>query len=323
MIMIMIIIKNKVYLCIISKNLRKNMQFNHKINLIKKAYIYFMLFSVTANAISVQDSKGTFTLDYIPKRIIILEYSFADTLALIDVSPVGIADDNQPERLIPEIRKVMGAYTSLGRRAEPSLEVIASLNPDLIIADTNRHKGVYNALSKLAPTILLPSKNSSYKETLEVANKLSIILGKSTEMKKRLKEHKKYLANISKNLPKNLEVIVGIARENKFNISSANSYISELLNTAGFQYKSNKREDNTPIYAGFEQLLALNPMYLILGEHVKPSIIDKWKKEPLWKALKCSQDGHILDLDSNLLARNRGIIGGERIINELVQKLKK
>ena len=56
-----------------------------------------------AFAATVQDEHGTFTLEKTPQRIVVLELSFADALAAVDVSPIGIADDNDAKRILPEV----------------------------------------------------------------------------------------------------------------------------------------------------------------------------------------------------------------------------
>ncbi len=54
-----------------------------------------------AFAVTVEDLQGQFTLDKTPQRIVVLELSFADALAAVDLSPVGIADDNDPRAFCP------------------------------------------------------------------------------------------------------------------------------------------------------------------------------------------------------------------------------
>lgn len=110
-----------------------------------------------AFAAMVQDEHGTFTLEKTPQRIVVLELSFADALAAVDVSPIGIADDNDAKRILPEVRAHLKPWQSVGTRAQPSLEAIAALKPDLIIADSSRHAGVYIALQQIAPVLLQPA----------------------------------------------------------------------------------------------------------------------------------------------------------------------
>ena len=122
-----------------------------------------------AFAAMVQDEHGTFTLEKTPQRIVVLELSFADALAAVDVSPIGIADDNDAKRILPEVRAHLKPWQSVGTRAQPSLEAIAALKPDLIIADSSRHAGVYIALQQIAPVLLLKSRNETYAENLQSA----------------------------------------------------------------------------------------------------------------------------------------------------------
>ncbi len=87
-------------------------------------------------------------------RIVALEFSFVDALANVGVSPVGVADDNQPSRVIQPVRDLIRPWTSVGTRSQPNMESIAALKPDLIIADSSRHRAAYGQLSKIAPVLL-------------------------------------------------------------------------------------------------------------------------------------------------------------------------
>lgn len=66
-----------------------------------------------AFAVTVEDLQGQFTLDKTPQRIVVLELSFADALAAVDLSPVGIADDNDPARILPEVRARLKPWRSV------------------------------------------------------------------------------------------------------------------------------------------------------------------------------------------------------------------
>lgn len=83
----------------------------------------------------VEHEMGEAKISGQPEKVVALEFSFVDNLASLGVSPVGIADDNDEERIIEPIREKIEDYTSVGTRKQPSLEVISSLEPDLIIGD--------------------------------------------------------------------------------------------------------------------------------------------------------------------------------------------
>lgn len=120
-----------------------------------------------AFAATVQDEHGTFTLEKTPQRIVVLELSFADALAAVDVIPIGIADDNDAKRILPEVRAHLKPWQSVGTRAQPSLEAIAALKPDLIIADSSRHAGFTSPCSKSRRYCCL---SPATKPTLKICN---------------------------------------------------------------------------------------------------------------------------------------------------------
>ena len=64
-----------------------------------------LMVSAFASAVTVKDAKGEFTLDKTPSRVVALEYSFVDALAQVGVSPVGVADDNKVDRILPQVRE--------------------------------------------------------------------------------------------------------------------------------------------------------------------------------------------------------------------------
>ncbi|MFC2364324.1 MAG: Fe(3+) dicitrate ABC transporter substrate-binding protein, partial [Haemophilus parainfluenzae] len=156
-----------------------------------------LMVSAFASAVTVKDAKGEFILDKTPSRVVALEYSFVDALAQVGVSPVGVADDNKVDRILPQVREKIAAWQSVGTRSQPSLEVIASLKPDLIIADPSRHTAVFEELKKIAPTVMFDSRHESYQENLETAQKIGDLVGKSSEMKAKINEHNDYIANIA------------------------------------------------------------------------------------------------------------------------------
>lgn len=75
-------------------------------------------------------------------------------------------------------------------RAQPALETIAALKPDLIIADSARHAGIYRQLSSIAPTLMLKSRNETYKQDLQSAAVIRKVLGKNTKMQQRKALHR-------------------------------------------------------------------------------------------------------------------------------------
>jgi len=249
-----------------------------------------LMASTFAGAVTVKDANGEFTLDKTPTRVVALEYSFVDALAQVGVSPVGVADDNKVERILPQVREKIAAWQSVGTRSQPSLEVIASLKPDLIIADPSRHTAVFEELKKIAPTVMFDSRHESYQVNLETAQKIGDLVGKSSEMKAKINEHNDYIANIAKNL----------------GIQNDNGYVGSFLTTLGFA-PTKLNSDQAFVEINLEQLVMEKPEYLFIAHYRDESIARKWEAEPLWKAIPAVKANHVYSVDADMWARGRGL----------------
>lgn len=251
-----------------------------------------------AFAATVQDEHGTFTLDKTPQRIVVLELSFADALAAVDVSPIGIADDNDAKRILPEVRAHLKPWQSVGTRAQPSLEAIAALKPDLIIADSSRHAGIYTALQQIAPVLLLKSRNETYAENLHSAAIIGEVVGKKREMQARLEQHKEKMAQWSSQLPTGTRVAFGTSREQLFNLHTRGDLDRQR---AGFSGAERSRCDGGRVHAvhRLEQLLAVNPAWLLVAHYREESIVKRWQQDPLWQILTAAQKQQVASVDSN------------------------
>lgn len=267
-----------------------------------------------AFAVTIEDLQGQFTLDKTPQRIVVLELSFADALAAVDLSPVGIADDNDPERILPEVRARLKPWRSVGTRAQPSLEAISALRPDLIVADSSRHRGIYVALRQIAPVLLLKSRNETYAENLQSAAIIGKVVGLDPLMQQRLAQHRRRMADFAAQLPAGASVVFGTSREQQFNLHSRDTYTGSVLSALGLSVPA--AIGGAPMATiGLEQLLAINPQWLFVAHYRTESIVRKWQQDPLWQMLQAQQ---VAAVDSNSWARMRGMFAAERIAADAV-----
>ncbi|MCE9899577.1 Fe(3+) dicitrate ABC transporter substrate-binding protein [Raoultella terrigena] len=268
-------------------------------------------------AVTVEDLQGQFTLAKTPQRIVVLELSFADALAAVDLSPVGIADDNDPERILPEVRARLKPWRSVGTRAQPSLEAISALRPDLIVADSSRHSGIYAALRQIAPVLLLKSRNETYAENLQSAAIIGKVVGQDPLMQQRLAQHRRRMADFAAQLPAGASVVFGTSREQQFNLHSRDTYTGSVLSALGLSVPA--AIGGAPMATiGLEQLLAINPQWLFVAHYRTESIVRKWQQDPLWQMLQAQQKQQVAAVDSNSWARMRGMFAAERIAADAV-----
>ncbi|WP_137153007.1 Fe(3+) dicitrate ABC transporter substrate-binding protein [Devosia sp. FKR38] len=288
-----------------------------------------MLVALPAQATEITHDLGVTDVPDHPQRIVVLEYSFVDTLAAVGVAPIGIADDDKRDSVVPAYTKVIGdEWTSVGTRKSPSLEVIASLKPDLIIADTSRHEAIYGALSEIAPTIAFDSLTGTYEVAMEAAKTIAHAVGKDAEMDARMAEHTAkmdaFKAEIGDVSGWSAQFLIDNG-EGIF-LHSPVSYNGSLL--AWFGFKSNMPTPDGHTYeeavvnTSLEQLSEINPQIILRGKYADPGLTDSWVGQPLYDNLDAVKSGNLFDVTAHEWSRLRGVIASEVSAANLVDIVK-
>ncbi|ATF16328.1 ABC transporter substrate-binding protein [Brevibacillus sp. HB1.2] len=254
-----------------------------------------------------------------PKRVVALEYSFVDGLWELGVTPVGIAQekDKDVEGLIG--KKI--EYTPVGTRQQPSLEVISSLQPDLIIGDLNRHKDIYKDLQKIAPTIILKSRNSTYQENLSSFATIGEALNKQKEAEQRLIKHKEIIAEFKKKIPAgdSRNVMLGVFRADSLSAHGSKSFDGELLEMIGIKNAIQDAPEPT-VKISLEQMVQWDPDVIFLAE-ADDALLNEWKQNPLWNNITAVKNQEVHKVNRDLWTRYRGLKSAERIVEEAVNLL--
>jgi iron complex transport system substrate-binding protein len=268
----------------------------------------------------IEHALGKIELDKTPERVIVMEFSYTDALMTLGVQPVGIADDDDPSLFMDTVKAQLGDYTSIGSRYEPNIELISSLKPDLIIADLNHHKTVYEQLNAIAPTLVLDDHQADYDQMLENYKTIAKVLGKEAEGQKRLEEHAAKIADAKAKIKDaSLTVLPAVVNPKGFYAQSDHSYIGSFLTSLGFTDPV-KSEDSYP-QLSLEQLVETNPQAIFLLPATEENIISQWEANPLWKELDAVKSERIFTVERRNWALSRGLLGSERMAEDIVKYL--
>ncbi|WP_420646067.1 iron-siderophore ABC transporter substrate-binding protein [Vibrio parahaemolyticus] len=119
-----------------------------------------------ANAdITVHDAFGAVTFEQVPQRVVVLNWDILEQVLALDIEPIAAPN-------LPGYRQwVVNPYApesieDIGTRAEPNLEKIASLKPDVILA-ASPQQDLIPLLRQIAPVVYLPnfSQNEAAAQT--------------------------------------------------------------------------------------------------------------------------------------------------------------
>ncbi|WP_410503155.1 Fe(3+) dicitrate ABC transporter substrate-binding protein [Exiguobacterium acetylicum] len=254
-----------------------------------------------------------------PKKVVALEFSFVDALDELGITPVGIAQENKTD-----VSGLLGkdiSFTEVGTRQQPNLEVISSLQPDLIIGDFNRHKGIYKQLQEIAPTIILKSRNATYEENIDSFKTIAEALGKTKQMDDRLALHEERLQAAKKKVdPKDdRKVMVGVFRADSLTAHGETSFDGELLEKIGIENAVTKTAEPT-VTITLEQMVKWDPDVIFMAE-ADPKLLKEWKNNPLWNQITAVKNGEVYEVNRDLWTRYRGLDAAEQIIDEAIQLL--
>nr|WP_242486985.1 Fe(3+) dicitrate ABC transporter substrate-binding protein [Peribacillus sp. TH16] len=269
---------------------------------------------------TIKHEMGETEIQNTPTKIVTLELSFVDSLNALGINPIGISDDNKKDMITKLVGKEID-YTSVGTREQPNLEVISSLQPDLIIADAERHKGIYKDLQKIAPTVILKSRESTYQENLDSFKTIATAVNQEEAAEKRLSEHEKTIKELKSklNVNSNMTVLPAVVRDTSFQAHTSSSYDGELLERLGLKNAIQQEQPHAEM--NLEQLVEINPDVLLLANNEGKLLTDEWKDNPLWKDLKAVKNGQVYSVDRDLWTRYRGVVSAEAIAKDTLKML--
>lgn len=140
------------------------------------------------DTLSVTDSRGPITLDGPAKKVVALEWTYAEDLLALGVTPVGVADIKGYHEWVTAGPRLGKGVKELGTRQEPSLESIRALDPDLIITSTHRAEGSIKELERIGTTLMFDpyEGNDQYAEMRSTLQKIGTAVGRADAAKQAL-----------------------------------------------------------------------------------------------------------------------------------------
>jgi ABC-type Fe3+-hydroxamate transport system substrate-binding protein len=144
-------------------------------------------------SITIQGTNGEVILDKPAKKVVVLEWTYAENLLALGIQPTGMADIQgygDYVNIEPQLDKTV---SDVGGRQEPNLEAIAALDPDLIIGVSFRHDAMIDDLEKIAPTVIFnpypeDENINLYQEMETTFNEMAKAVGKEAEAEKVLSD---------------------------------------------------------------------------------------------------------------------------------------
>ncbi|QMV01601.1 ABC transporter substrate-binding protein [Devosia sp. D6-9] len=114
------------------------------------------LFAATGSLVEAREvthAMGVTEVPDAPKRVVILTNEGTEALLHLGVVPVGAAQSWDGNPWYDHLKAQLAETTALGTESAINLELIAALEPDLILGTKVRQEKIYDQLSAIAPTV--------------------------------------------------------------------------------------------------------------------------------------------------------------------------
>lgn len=115
----------------------------------------------SGDTITVTDSRGQeIELNGPATRVVGTEWNVLENLASLGVQPVGAADVEGYATWVTAA-KLDADVTDIGTRGEPSIDAVAALNPDLVVATTDLPETAIAQLEEFVPVLVVKSADGT------------------------------------------------------------------------------------------------------------------------------------------------------------------
>lgn len=257
-----------------------------------------------------------------PQRIVTLAPVTLATVLALGVKPIGTTGADFPSYL-----QQVSDIQLLGEQWQPNFEGILLLKPDLILG-MPYHRGEYNKLSQIAPTVLFKwNGTSSWKQHLE---DVAEVLNKANQAKSLMQDYKKRLEEFRLKMGDRLQKLqisyIDVLAQAFIWCDVKNSFAGMILEDAGL-----KRPP--------AQAIVSQGGYIMFGlETIQPNAdgdviftsywsnedgkkaLERIQNHPLWLKLKAVQQNQVYVVNRHVW-RGSNILAAYEVIEDLFKYL--
>jgi len=267
---------------------------------------------------TVRHAFGETTIEARPERVVVLDSGELDAAIYLGVTPVGAAEylaSGLPAYVANRVTEIQ----LIGTTAEPDLEAILALKPDLILSSKLRHdETMYGLLSNIAPTVFAERPGVTFKQNFVL---YAQALGREVEARTVIDLYEQGARDLNALLPspRPTTSIVQIRPDSVRFYQRAN-FLGQILTDLGFPRSDAENVDDFAFDGSIENLGEYaNGEFVILavqgGEdnEFAPEVISS----PVWGSLPAVQAAQVLEAASDTFIGGIGYGAAMDVINTI------
>lgn len=291
--------------------------------MLKRLFLSFLLLPMAAFAAPVEHSMGTTDVPDAPQRVVVLTNEGTEAVLALGVQPVGAAKSWIGDPWYPHITEAMGEAVNLGTESKVNLELLAALQPDLILANKQRHEEIYPQLSAIAPTVVSERLRGDWRLNFEL---YALALGKEAEGAAALAEFEANVASLSEKLGDAKAEKVSVIRflPSQIRIYQLDSFSGFILRQIGFDRPDNQNVEDFAIRTGKESIPDMDGDRIFYftwdkGDGEGLAARDDALADPLWQSLSAVREGRVHEVSDPIWNTAGGILAANLMLEDIAR----
>ncbi|WP_319520461.1 iron-siderophore ABC transporter substrate-binding protein [uncultured Martelella sp.] len=281
------------------------------------------LCSAPLSAREVKDAMGTVSVPDEPQRVVVLTNEGTEAVLALGVQPVGAVNSWHGDPWWDHIEEAMGDAVPVGKETAVNLELVAALEPDLILANRQRHEEIYPQLSAIAPTVMSEELRGDWKVNFEL---YAEALGQEEKGREAIAGYDKAVADLRSKLGDAVDEKVSVIRflPGQIRIYQLDSFSGVLLKDIGFARPENQNVDAFAIRTGKESIPDMDGDRIFYftwetgngeGEAMEEDVLN----DPLWQSLSAVQAGRVHAVSDAVWNTAGGIIAARLMLADIAR----
>jgi iron complex transport system substrate-binding protein len=279
------------------------------------------LLAAPALARDITHAMGTTAVPDHPQRVVVLTNEGTEALLAVGVVPVGAVESYNGDPWYDYLTPMLTDVAFLGAEAAVNLEVIASLEPDLIIGTKVRQEKIYEQLSAIAPTVMSETVGVVWQDNLRLyAN----AVGKSAEGEAALTAFAGRIAVLHEALGDNVNEKLSFVRiaPGRTRIYHRLSFPGMIFEQLGFKrpaaqsgdvFSEDITKERIPDADGDRLFYIANDD---LNSESETNLAD-WLNDPLWQSLNAVKNGKAQRVSETKWIAGGGIYSANMMLDDI------
>ncbi|GGG03501.1 iron ABC transporter substrate-binding protein [Rhodococcoides trifolii] len=263
-----------------------------------------------------------------PRKIVVIATGQLDAVLTLGVVPTGVAYGDGASlvpdyvaRSFPQYDDEMASFVDVGNRQDVNLEAIATIQPDLILANKAASEENYPLLSAIAPTVLTEGTGVNWKQDFLL---LADALGRTDQAQQFVDDFVDRAhdlgASVASATPTVSFVRFTADRARVFGVPSFAGFIAW---DAGLARPESQQFDKTSQDFSEEQMHLANADWVFASSQASESgsTSDTSTTNPLWTGMSAALENHVVTVEDDPWYLNAGPTAATIVLDGLTESL--